>query len=29
MEAARKMTAESKRLEKSRERKAHWKRWGP
>src|SRR5271169_6953278 len=29
MEAPRKMTAEDKRLEESRDRKSHWKRWGP
>ncbi len=29
MEAPRKMTAEDKRLEESRDRRSHWKRWGP
>jgi len=29
METSRKLTAEEKRLEECRERKAHWKRWGP
>ena len=29
MDAPKKMTAEDKRLEESRDRKSHWKRWGP
>ena len=29
MDAPKKLTAEEKRLEESRERKSHWKRWGP
>ena len=29
MEASKKMTTEDKRLEDSRDRKSHWKRWGP
>ena len=29
MEASKKLTAEDKRLEESRDRKSHWKRWGP
>ena len=29
MEAPKKMTAEDKRLEQSRDRRSHWKRWGP
>ena len=29
MEAPTKLTAEDKRLEESRDRKSHWKRWGP
>ncbi len=29
MEAPKKLTAEDKRLEESRDRRSHWKRWGP
>src|SRR5208283_5469466 len=29
MEGSKKLTAEDKRLEESRDRKSHWKRWGP